>query len=616
MSGGPPHPAAAVRRWLERSARRIARHLVGDPATFVYSSSYVFQIPGAAADARRPEDILTFLADEDLIPRGTLLWPRPASFADLRLVHTDAYLEELRAPGALTRIVGQRLSDFEEEKVLDLQRAMVGGTLLATRTVLARRGIAVNLGGGLHHAHADRGQGFCIFNDVAITIRRVREDGFRGRVLVVDLDLHDGDGNRALFADDESVHTFSIHNRHWAATGGAVESTAVALGDQVEDRTYLDALAEHLPPVVRRFQPELIVYLAGVDPAATDGIGDWRITPAAMLERDRFVFEAVRRAGEPPLVITLAGGYGPRAWSYSARFFAWLLTGGKTIEPPSREEITLERYRKLRELVSPTCLTGEPDPAEDEDSFGITEEDVFGQLTGRRTESRLLGYYSKTGLEHALERFGLLARLREKGFPHPTLELELDNPIGQTLKIFGDVDRKDLLVETRLRRDRHEVPDCELLRVEWLLLQDPRKPVDGPRPPLPGQKHPGLGLLRDAASLLVLMCERLGLDGILFVPAHYHLAAQASGLLRFVEPEAAARFEALRDAVGDLPLGEATRAVDAQKVLDEATGEPVTWEPSPMVIPVSERLARRLASDDATQRRREARARLSYRSSR
>ncbi len=597
---------------LHRTGRSVLRQ-VGEAfgaspvAELVYAGRYVLEVPGVLADPHRPEHILTFLASEGLVRRGTLRWPRPASFDQLCRVHEESYLESLREPGALTRILGVRIPVADEDRFVDLQRSMVGGTLLATRTALQTGRISVNLGGGLHHAHADRGQGFCVFNDVAVAISTFRGRGFRGRVLVVDLDLHDGDGTRSLFADDPSVHTFSIHNAPWSSTE-AVESTSLALGDEVEDEAYLSVLREHLPPLIDRFRPDLVFYLAGTDPAVDDAMGNWRITPAGMLERDGFVMEQIRRAGQPPTVIVLAGGYGRESWRYNARFFGWLLSGGQELEVPTSEEITLMRYRVLSKVIAPSRLTGD----DEDDGFGLSEEDLFGAVGPRTSERRFLGFYSRHGLELALEQLGILRRLRDQGFPHPTLEFDLDNPAGQTVRLFGDTDREELLGELRARRDRRTVPGMEMLRIEWLMLQNPRERFRDGRRALPGQKHPGLGMLRDVAAMLILICDRLHLDGLLFVPSHYHLAAQAGDVLQFQEPEDAAHFDAFREALTGLRLAEATRAVDAGRVVDRETGEPVEWKPVPMLLPVSERLKERMADKDFRERREAARAELDF----
>lgn len=601
---------SVVERALRRTAWRLAQSLGVSPlAELVFSGKYVMESPGSQVDPRRAENVLTFLAGEGLVRRGLLHWPRPASFDQLCRVHTTAYLESLREPGSLTRILGVRIPTADEDRFLDLQRAMVGGSLLATRTALGSDRVTVNLGGGLHHAHAGRGGGFCVFNDLAVAIATFRNRGFNGKVLVIDLDLHDGDGTRSIFAGDPTVHTFSIHNRPWDEVE-AVEDTSVTLGDDVEDQAYLQALEEYLPPVLERFRPSLVYYVAGCDPAADDALGNWKISPAGMLARDRYVVDRLRRSGNPPTVIVLGGGYGRNAWRYTARFLGWMLAAGREIEVPSSDEITLRRYRVLSNLLSPDELTGD---RESPDDFGLIEEDVFGALAGRPRENRFLGYYSRHGLELALERLGLLQRLRDRGFRHPTLEFELDNPAGQTVRVFGDAHRRELLAELRARRDRQTVPGMELLRIEWLLLQNPRRRFGKHHRPLPGQQHPGLGMLRDAAAMTILVCDRLGLDGISFVPSHYHMAAQAEEYLRFLDPADEARYRAFRDAVGHLPLGDATRAVDQGRVVDERTGEPVEWEPVPMLMAVSDRLKEKLAGEESEDEKEAVRDRYRFR---
>ena len=600
----------SLERRLRRAAWRLAHSLGVSPlAELVFSGKYVLESPGSQVDPRRAENVLTFLAAEGLVRRGLLHWPRPAGFDQLCRVHTTAYLESLREPGSLTRILGVRIPTADEDRFLDLQRAMVGGTLLATRTALDTGRVTVNLGGGLHHAHAGRGGGFCVFNDLAVAVAAFRNHGFTGRVLVIDLDLHDGDGTRSIFADDRTVHTFSIHNRPWDESP-AVEDTSITLGDAVEDRAYLRTLEEHLPRLLGRFRPALVYYVAGCDPAADDVLGNWKISAAGMLARDRYVIDQVRRAGNPPTVIVLGGGYGRNAWRYTARFLGWMLSAGRELEVPSSDEITLRRYRVLSTLVTPAELTGDQGRPDD---LGLTEEDVFGALAGRPRENRFLGYYSRHGLELALERLGILQRLRDRDFRHPTLEFELDNPAGQTVRVFGDAHRRELLAELRARRDRQTVPGMELLRVEWLLLQNPRRRFGKRHKPLPGQQHPGLGMLRDSAAMMILICDRLGLDGISFVPSHYHMAAQAEEYLRFLNPDDEARYRAFRDAVGHLPLGDATRAVEEGRVVDEETGEPVRWQPVPMLMAISGRLKERLADGERKEEREAARARYRFR---
>jgi acetoin utilization deacetylase AcuC-like enzyme len=557
----------------------------------VYHPAYESELAVSDHDPRRGARILAFLSAEGLAQTRNVHAPDPAPLAALRRVHDDAYLERIEAPPGLLPILGFTPTAAQRDAYVDFQRTAVGGTLLATSLAASRRTVALHLGGGFHHAFSDHGQGFCVFNDIAVAIREERSRGRHEPVLVIDLDLHDGDGTRAIFADDSTVHTFSIHNHDLGSTE-ASGSTSVALGDGVGDDAYLRAVETHLPPVVDAVRPGVVFFLAGTDPAADDRLGNWRITPQGMLERDRFVLTTVREQDETSaVVVLLAGGYGRSAWSYSARFLAWILTGGDRLEPPSTEEMTLEHYRRLaRHLHPQELLRGSSDDWE------LTEEEVLGPLTGHRGAGRLLGYYSRDGVELALERYGFLDRLRARGFERLSLDCGFDDETGQTLRIFGEPGLEGPLLELRVRRDTATVPGMELVGIEWLMLQDPRKSFGGGRERLPGQTHPGLGLLRDVIALLIMLCERLSLDGIVFSPSHYHLAVQSQRHLRFLDPRDEARFRAMREALEDVPLARATHLVDEGHLHDERTGEPARWVPAPRILPVSDRLKERVGS--------------------
>ncbi len=582
---------------LRRALRRLTSWALPQPLLWIYSGNYGIDIPGLPSDPRRAENILTFLAMEGILPRGRLRWPYEASMHSLSRVHTADYLDSLVRPGALEPILGLAVAPGDEDRFLHLQRAMVGGTTLATRLALAGWEPVVNLGGGLHHAHADRGEGFCAVNDVAVAIAQAREAGFDKPILVIDLDLHDGNGTRSIFARDPTVHTFSIHNKTWSAPDAsdleAVASTTIELGTGVVDEVYLGALDRYLGPVIDSMRPGLVYFVAGVDPAAGDALGDWKISPQGMLVRDQWVFSRLRaRYGDLPLVVVLAGGYGTEAWRLSARSLAWLASGGKVLDPPTTSEVILKRYRHLASLVRPSELTGE---SAEGDSFGLTEANLLGGEAPQQPK-RFLGYYSANGLELALERYGYLARIRALGYKRPRLVIDTTNPGGDTMRLFGSEGDDELLLELRLARDRRSLPPFELLRIEWLLLQNPRVPFTPGRPPLPGQKHPGLGLLREVIALLVLACDRLGLDGLTYVPAHYHVAAQSERFVRFLDPADAARFERIRRAAARSGLGlQATsETLEQGRLVDPDNGEVLSWKPVPMVAPVSSALSSHL----------------------
>jgi acetoin utilization deacetylase AcuC-like enzyme len=491
------------------------------------------------------------------------------------------------------------------EQVVEMQRLGVGGTIQATRLALQGRSVAINLGGGFHHAERDRGLGFCIFNDVAVAIARLRAKGFREPVLVVDLDIHDGNGTRSIFAHDSTVYTYSVHNQHWGDTD-IEDSTAIALGADVGDEIYLGTLLKSLPDVMMKVRPGLVIYVAGTDPAADDPLGNWKISADGMFRRDRLVIELLRHARRRvPLVVLLAGGYGNASWRYSARFFSWLISG-KVARTPDNAEMILRRFRRIRSSLNPSDLTAEPS------GFGwrLTEEDLVGVLPDAPKRTRFLSHFSQHGVELLLERLGLLDQLRLKGFRHPAVEVDLTGSVGDTIRVWSEPDHRELLMELRANRSSRVVSGCEVLVIEWLLLQNPRAHFGPYRRPLPGQKHPGLGLLKEVFGWLVVVGEVLDLDGIYYVPSSYHVAIQSRRRVRFLKPGHEAWMQGLDELFADVSLAEASNTIADGRVVDEVTGYRLDWKGYPMVLPVSEKLRERVTGEAYEARVAEVRAQL------
>jgi acetoin utilization deacetylase AcuC-like enzyme len=250
------------------------------------------------------------LVKERLLAEGTLSEarlhrPEPASREELLAVHTPDWVERV-LEGRLTPTQELQLELPYSPALLRAFLVCCGGTILTARLAL-REGVAVHLGGGFHHAFAGHGEGFCLLNDVAVAAAATRTRGSVGRVAVVDLDVHHGNGTAAIFQDDPTVFTFSMHqDRNYPLIKPAGDLD-VALEDGVGDDAYLDLLRSHLPRVLEH-QPELVFYLAGADPYGKDQLGGLGLTLKGLLERDRVVLEACREAGVPAAV-TLAGGY-------------------------------------------------------------------------------------------------------------------------------------------------------------------------------------------------------------------------------------------------------------------------------------------------------------------
>lgn len=583
-------PRDGARAFLRRLWRRARRCAHPSSAMVVYHPDYEVGIPGVPLDAGRGEKILRFLFDEQILRPEALLRARPASLEALLRVHDHDYLETIVHEHSLTRVLGFRLAEREAQRVVDLQRLMTGGTMLAVRVAWRTGGVVANLGGGFHHAGRASGAGFCLFNDVAVAVAELRQRGFEGRVLVVDLDLHDGNGTRELFADDPRVHTYSIHNEHWgpADVPGA---TTLALGPGVTDDRYLASLQGTLPSVLASFQPDLAIYVAGVDAAEEDALGNWHISARGLVARDRFVLQQLRDGPRKlPTAVVLAGGYGHEAWRHSARLMGYLLTGLE-LEPPGSDEIVLSRYRHISHRLRAAEWSGE----DLDKPFELSEEDLIGAGPAPSfvTSNRFLGALRRHETELLLERFGLLARLRDRGFDDLEVTVE-GGEGGQTLRIAQAGRPPQLLVELRVRRSAATLPGHEVAVIEWLLLQNPRQRFASQGERLPGQQHPGLGLLRDVLGWVSVVCERLGLAALVFIPSHYHSAVRSRSLLRCVDPRDEARLRALKSVLAGLSLVQASQALDEGRVRRHGTGEVVGYEPALIALPVSEGLRQAL----------------------
>ena len=573
---------------------------------FVYSDHYALGPVFAGLDTRRGQRILSFLDAQKVLRRGRLYRPRRIPVRELLRVHDEAYLRSLETAEGLARATGIPIGAERVDEILRAERAMAGGTWLAARRALREDRIFVNLGGGLHHAGRDRGQGFCLFNDVAVAIAALRARGFAGRVLVVDLDLHDGEGTRSIFAEDAGVHTYSVHNRT-LRRDEAVESTSIELGSGVDDATYLRTLEGSLPSLIERFDPELAFYVAGTDVAEDDRFGDWEVSAEGIVERDRRVTGWLRGGDRRRhLVLVLGGGYGENAWRPSARFLAeWAL--GRRVEPPVTENLPLKEYRRLaRHLGEP--LLGRERPQGP--GWRLTADDLPGLQ--RQATPRVLGAFGLYEIELALERLGLLDKVRALGHESLRLEADLDHPLGHTLRLVSTEPARQVVLELRGRIDAAQIRGLRLLSVEWLLAQNPGADFPRHRPELPGQRHPGTGLLRDVAALLVLGAERMGLDGVCFVPSHVSLVLLSWPHARAVEPEVEARLQALFETLGERPFREALRLIEEGRVREVSTGEAFRWEPAPVLMPVGRRARAWLGNGQRRRRVEEVRARLEY----
>jgi acetoin utilization deacetylase AcuC-like enzyme len=246
------------------------------------------------------------LLAEGIVPPGDLHEAPAAEWEDLELVHDPRYVDAVRS-GNIERDVQRRIGFPWSPQMVERSRRSVGATIAASRAALDD-GVAANLAGGTHHAFADRGEGFCVFNDVAVATRVLQRDLQARQVAIVDLDVHQGNGTAAIFRGDPTVFTFSMHGEKNFPFKKEVSDLDVALPDGAGDDHYLSLLRTHLAEVLNRHQPDFVFYLAGADPYEADRLGRLKVTIDGLRQRDEIVLSACSRAGLP-VAISMSGGY-------------------------------------------------------------------------------------------------------------------------------------------------------------------------------------------------------------------------------------------------------------------------------------------------------------------
>ena len=271
------------------------------------SAKYAFPLPDGH---RFPIEKYIMLRDrvvqEGIVAPEHVHDPEPSSREDLLLVHTTDYVDRF-TEGQLSADEIRRIGFPWSPALVERSYRAAGGTLGAANHALAN-GIAMNLAGGTHHAFPDHGEGFCVFNDVAVAIRVLQRDRRISRAAIIDLDVHQGNGTHAVFAHDTSVFTFSMHggrNYPFHKVPGRLD---IELADRTGDDDFLSLLADALPRVLAESRADLVMYLAGADPLEHDRLGRLALTSHGLARRDALVIDQCREVGMP-VAITIAGGY-------------------------------------------------------------------------------------------------------------------------------------------------------------------------------------------------------------------------------------------------------------------------------------------------------------------
>ena len=279
------------------------------PFKLVYHDRYDLHLGPHVFPSQKFRLIYETLLREGLARVDDFLKPEPASDEDLLRVHTEDWVRKLKT-GTLTASDVMRLEVPYSPELVEAVWLATGGSILAGQMAL-RDGFASNLGGGFHHAYPEHGEGFCAIHDVAVAIRKLQADGAIKKAIVVDTDVHHGNGTAAIFRNDPMVFTLSIHQLNNYPGHKPPSNVDLNMDDRVEDTEYLGVLIPAVQQALDSFQPQILFYVGGADPYCKDQLGGLSLTKDGLKKRDRCVFEEARRRGIP-VATTLAGGYALR----------------------------------------------------------------------------------------------------------------------------------------------------------------------------------------------------------------------------------------------------------------------------------------------------------------
>jgi acetoin utilization deacetylase AcuC-like enzyme len=276
------------------------------PFRLVYSERYDLHLGDHVFPSKKYKWLHDLLLRTKFAAPENFVEPEPASDEDILLVHEAQWVDKLRN-GTLTYQDILTLEIPYSREMVEAFWLAAGGTLMAARQALAG-GVGFNIGGGFHHAFPGHGEGFCAVNDMAVAIRRLQKDGAIRRAMVVDCDVHHGNGTATIFAGDPSVFTLSIHQFNNYPSEKPPSSLDIHLADGIGDAEYLHRLGNGYRAALSMFKPELVVYVAGADPYLEDQLGGLSLTFDGLLERDRLVIWTAL-SQHVPVAIVLAGGY-------------------------------------------------------------------------------------------------------------------------------------------------------------------------------------------------------------------------------------------------------------------------------------------------------------------
>jgi acetoin utilization deacetylase AcuC-like enzyme len=530
-------------------------------------------------DVRRVDFAAWYLVNRGFIRRADIESPTRVTYRDLERVHDGAYLESLSQAEVLAHIFGVDPADVLVDEVLGSIRLAVGGTIAAARAARAHRKPTFNMLGGFHHASPAHGAGLCALNDVAVALAVLRAEGLDGQVVIIDLDAHPPNGTAACLSTDPKTWIGSISGCDWGAMDRVDETV---LPPNTGDATYLVALSALLG---RMPAGDFAFVLAGGDVLEGDHLGQLGLTVDGARRRDLAVLAALKHT---PSVWLSGGGYHRDAWKVLAGT-GIALAAHSLLPIPANFDPLRHQFSKISKEMDRSTLAGEA---------LLTERDLEEALGVRRpARPRLVGFYTREGVEYALSRYGILGHIQRIGYTDFRVVLDRASCGDRFRLLARAADKRSAPPRSNARAapraapaEEHLLVECvlqkrfvagsDMLFVHWLTLRNPRVAFDSRRPRLPGQEMPGLGLAREAGQMLAQIARRLELAGVVFRPAFYHVAYTSRYHFRFIDPLRQGRFEALQRDLAGMSLLEATTAIAERRVFlgDAVYG----WEPDDM----------------------------------
>lgn len=574
-------------RWIREKGVSIEPN-----AYLVYHSGYLnFQRQHGERftfDIQRPARILEELSRVGLLSSNQVLVPTFLDRATLELVHSSDYLDRLCDEKLLAKALEVNDSECNLIEPFIWQSA---GSIRAAEHALRTKKTTINLGGGFHHSSRDKMEGFGPINDIALAATYLCENHLAKRILIIDADFHQGFGTANIFSNVEDVFTLSIHGKESKPSLVGKNLVDVLVASNIGDQGYLRQFKQSVNDALRSFKPEITIYLAGVDPWSSDRYGNLGISEDTLLARDCFLKERMA-ALDIPLAVLLGGGYGPISWCISYNFIFTLLTG----KPPAhryRPSNIGAKYERVHRRIHPNRL-GLDEKANELDS------ELLMQLGGEDSAGgKFLDFYTRDGIEYAMEQYGFFDLLREKGFDDFLLSVDTVNKERHIVRLhYKDREPEHLLIELaahlceldyerfesnadgfKFQRTKKKNRERYFkgIHIDWLLMQNPKEEFGDHLPAMPGQNYPGLGLFRWFGEILRLTAMRLKCDLIINHPERFHNAHLYGKVMKFIDPHEEGRFRALERDLDALPLVKATRALEEKRVVYRDSEKECSW---------------------------------------